>query len=219
MEVLTSAAVSAALTGFLVWLTKTWIGERLKNAIKAEYDQQLETHKAQLKTASDVEVERLKAQLSLDASERIVLFTRLQERRFEVIAETYALLRALHEAIRTYKPFTEPEKDERVTNAFNALRMYYPKKDIFLPASTAEKITAIHDELVKIFEEYRGEKKETPAGIMAASFVRRVFSARAQLNRQMAVALAELANELRTLLGDTNTSASDTAEQRGRASE
>ena len=56
IQVITSASVSVALSGLLVWLTKSWISERLKHAIKAEYDEKLETHKAQLRAHSDVEL-------------------------------------------------------------------------------------------------------------------------------------------------------------------
>jgi hypothetical protein len=39
--ILSSAAISAGLTGALFWLFRRWISERLKNAIKFEYDQKL----------------------------------------------------------------------------------------------------------------------------------------------------------------------------------
>lgn len=62
--ILSSAAVSAALTSLLVWLFKSWISERLKNAIRHEYDQKLETHKTELKSQADVALERIRAQLT-----------------------------------------------------------------------------------------------------------------------------------------------------------
>jgi hypothetical protein len=74
VTILSSAAVSAALSGALVWLLQNWISERLKNAIKHEYDAKLETHKAQLKAAFDVDVEAHKAKLAAEnaaATERL----------------------------------------------------------------------------------------------------------------------------------------------------
>lgn len=68
--ILASASVSAALSAALVWLAKTWIGERIKDAIKHEYDQKLESHKASLKSAHDRELERLKSQLGELSAER-----------------------------------------------------------------------------------------------------------------------------------------------------
>lgn len=70
ITVITSASVSAALAAALVWLSKTWIGERLKNAIKHEYDQKLELHKAQLKAESDSTLARLTADLRDTTAER-----------------------------------------------------------------------------------------------------------------------------------------------------
>ena len=65
ISILSAATVSTLLTGALLWLTKSWISERLKNAIKHEYDEKLESHKAQLKAESDTTLERLKSQLQV----------------------------------------------------------------------------------------------------------------------------------------------------------
>ena len=58
--VLSSAAVSGALAGLLLWFTKAWIGERLKHAIKAEYDEKLESHKAQLRSEIDTALDQMR---------------------------------------------------------------------------------------------------------------------------------------------------------------
>ena len=56
LTVISSAAVSLALSGLLLWITKTWIGERLKGAIKDEYNTKLESHKAQVKAEFDTQL-------------------------------------------------------------------------------------------------------------------------------------------------------------------
>ncbi len=81
--ILSSAGVSAALSCALVWLARTWIGERLRSAIQAEYaakletlkvqlkaeaDTQLESHKATLKARGDVELEKLRSALAISAA-------------------------------------------------------------------------------------------------------------------------------------------------------
>jgi hypothetical protein len=74
ITILTSLISSAALLGALVWLLQNWISERLKNAIKHEYDAKLETHKAQLKAEYDKELESCKAKLAIEnatATERL----------------------------------------------------------------------------------------------------------------------------------------------------
>lgn len=49
VSILASLAASGALTAALVFLSKTWISERVKNAIKHEYDQKLETFRANIR--------------------------------------------------------------------------------------------------------------------------------------------------------------------------
>lgn len=156
LSIITSASVGAFLAGLLLFLAKSWISERLKNAIKSEYDQKLETYKAELKAESDIATENLKSRLSIAATEHQVRFSRLHETRAEVIAETYALLRDLYEKVADYVKIFEPAgdrpKEERrkdVVNALNALRAYYPKKQIFLPKETAIKVRNIDIELMQ----------------------------------------------------------------------
>jgi membrane protein implicated in regulation of membrane protease activity len=48
IDVLSSAAVSAALSAILIWLSREWISTRLKASIEHEYAEKLETIKAQL---------------------------------------------------------------------------------------------------------------------------------------------------------------------------
>ncbi|MFT7229330.1 MAG: endonuclease YncB(thermonuclease family) [Methylophilaceae bacterium] len=92
IEIITSATVAGLLTAALVWLTKSVISERLKNAIKNEYDQKLETHKAELKSTSNIEIEKLKSQLGIIAAQGNFKFTKLHEKRADAISEIYALL-------------------------------------------------------------------------------------------------------------------------------
>jgi hypothetical protein len=101
-QVLTSVTISTTLSAILVWLTKTWISERLRSSVKSEYDQKLETHKAQLKAQFDVEVEKLRSQLSISATEHQVRFANLHEKRAEVIAKTCFLLKELFNNLRDY---------------------------------------------------------------------------------------------------------------------
>ncbi len=69
-SIFASAVVSASLTAGLIWLSKTWISERLKKAIKNEYDQNLETHKAILKAESDTAIAKLQFELKTNSADR-----------------------------------------------------------------------------------------------------------------------------------------------------
>ena len=160
VTVISSAAVSSVLAGGLIWLSKSWISERLKNSIKSEYDQKLETHKAQLKAQTDIEVEKFKSNLNIIAAEQSIKFSTLHTDRAEVIANTYALLKdvffTIQDYVKIFEPAGDKPRDERrqiAVDAYSAFRDYYPKKLIYLPKATAEKLENINKELVLTFNE------------------------------------------------------------------
>src|SRR3990172_3149003 len=102
VTILALVGLSGLLIAALIFLTKSWITERLRNAIKHEYDQKLETHKAQLKGDHDTAVERLRAELRFDAFQQETRFADLHARRAETIAEMFAALRKFHSMARRY---------------------------------------------------------------------------------------------------------------------
>jgi hypothetical protein len=61
--VLWSAPLSAVLVSALVWLLRGWIAERLRSAVRHEYNKDLEEHKAKLKAQFDTELEVRRAAL------------------------------------------------------------------------------------------------------------------------------------------------------------
>jgi hypothetical protein len=166
-ELLTAVTSSIAASGAVVWLSKSWIAERLKNAIKHEYDVQLEshkailksqydekieTHKAQLKAQTDVENERLKSQLNIMAAERQVRFSGLHNKRADVISAIYALLVEAHwEGASFASPLQlagEPSKREKYIVAWNALSKFYrefQKSRLYIP----EHVCILIDPLVE----------------------------------------------------------------------
>jgi hypothetical protein len=154
LTLLASAAVSASLSALVVWLTKTWITERLKNAIKHEYDEKLESHKAQLKARADVETERLKSQLSIAAAEHQVRFSGLHEKRAEVIAEVYGLLvQAYWDGASFASPAEfagEPGKREKYNTAMKSLFAFsqqFERNRIYLPEDVCLLIDPVIQEM------------------------------------------------------------------------
>lgn len=69
LSIISSTTVSGLLTAALIFLFKSIISERLKNAIKNEYDLQLEHYKDKLKFESDTNIEKLKTQLQIATNE------------------------------------------------------------------------------------------------------------------------------------------------------
>ena len=204
VQLISSATVSAVFSGALVWFFRLWISERLKNAIKNEYNEKLETHKAQLKAQSDVEIERLRAQLSIAAIEHEVRFSRLHEKRGNVIAETYSLLQELHMRLSNYVAIMElsgdlsrEERRDEARNAIKEFKDFYVRNLIFLPKPTADKLNLIDRQFVETFNEFFFSvdlKKGADADKWLAIFN--------LVRGDIKTALDELEDEFRRLLGN-----------------
>ena len=205
--IITSAAVSALLTAALVWLAKSVISERLKNAIKSEYDQKLETHKAELKSTSDVAIEKLKSQLSVIAAQGNFKFTKLHEKRAESIAEIYALLADFYFALSEYTKVFEPAggtpREERRDIAVKANISFielYRKKKIFLPKSAAEKIDDFNHQLIFIYNQFFYGVDMTQ--MASGDFANKWIVVNEKMSKTIKPALEELEHDFRVLLGD-----------------
>jgi hypothetical protein len=207
LQLLASATVSAAIAGVFIFLFQTWISERLRGAIKAEYDQRLETHKAQLKAQSDIEIERLKSQLQIAAIERQVQFSRLHDRRAGVIAETHSLLQRLFSALGKYVNIVEFEGDaprvdrsKEAIEAHHAFSDYYVNHLIFLPKRTATKLQSINKAMVETFNEfYRVVDEPSSSDLGKESRWLDIYK---RVGVEIGAALTELEDEFRRLLGD-----------------
>jgi hypothetical protein len=205
LEILTSASVSAVLSASLIFLSKSWITERLKGAIKSEYDQKLETHKAQLKSEAETQIEQLKASLSIAAAEKQVKFSKLHENRAEVIANTYSLLK---NTLLTFKDYVKafeavgelPRSDRKkvAVKAHNAFREYFPTKTIYIPIGTADKIDAIDKKLVNSFNQFALQID----GVENRVDYEKWDEVIKRLSGEVSEALTELEIEFRHLLGD-----------------
>jgi hypothetical protein len=205
IQIISSATVSAAVCGVLVWLFQLWISERLKGAIKAEYDQKLETHKAQLRAQSDIEIEKLRSQLSMAATEHQIRFSGLHDKRAEVVAKTYALLQRLYDTLGSYVNIVEfsgtlsrDERRQEAIDAHKAFIEYYPNHLIFLPKSTAEKINLINRLLVNTYNDFY-LTIDRPIGSGDSSKWLEIYQ---RVGGEVKAALDGLEDEFRRLLGD-----------------
>jgi hypothetical protein len=67
LTISTSAITAGGIATLIYFTGKTWITERIKNVIKHEYDEKLESHKAQLRTSVERDLETHKDQLKRDS--------------------------------------------------------------------------------------------------------------------------------------------------------
>ena len=208
LDYLVSIGLTSAVVGGCVsWLTQLFFAEKIKGRIKSEYDEKLETHKAQLKAQGDLEIEKLRSELEIAAAQTQFRFSKLHETRAEVIAEVYASLReaiiCLSEYTKQFEPVGGPSREERRNNAVaavNAFTKIYLAKQIFIPESAAKKLDEINQELKVSFAQFaygvdmmRSEDLD---------HLKKWNEVREKVEKLSNTALRELERDFRSLLGD-----------------
>lgn len=173
--VVSSSVVSGVISVAVVFLTKTWISERLKSSIQHEYSQKLESFKATVKAQNDVEIERLKSQLAIVAAEHNLRFSRQYEQMAVVIAETYRQTSELYLAVARYVTPAEfdsygSKADRRkvVDSKLSQFSDYFYIKRLYLPHDTASKVECFRNSLHDVATEF-AYKVEEPESIDGSS--------------------------------------------------
>lgn len=70
LTLIASTSASSVLAGVLIWLTRTWLSERLHQSIRHEYNEKLESLKARLSAEADKNTAMLRASIEKE-SERL----------------------------------------------------------------------------------------------------------------------------------------------------
>jgi len=176
LEVLGSAAISSVLVGVMVYLFQNVLTERLKAAVKAEYDEKLESHKAQLAAAnnkeleilkaqlkghSDTELEHFKSKLQIEAVQQSTRFAKLHERRLEAIAQVHEQLLSVQADLSFYIAAFEltggpsrSEKLDKLSKTYELFRECYRKGHIFLPRDVVTLVSQLESEFRRISNQY-----------------------------------------------------------------
>jgi hypothetical protein len=141
---------SGSLSALLVYMVNSWykssIEERIKRSIQLSYDKELETYRDKLKSQSDIEITKLKADLEIAANERNVRLTQTFDEMASVIAETYKRLVAMMDASTHYSQLigTDFEEQQRRLKFYQEKSddfiLYFRPRKIYLPSATAEKV-------------------------------------------------------------------------------
>lgn len=145
--IITAILSSFTITGILLWLMRSWISERLKNSIRYEYDQKLESHKSQIKYEAERELEHIKAQLQIDAERRSIQYSKIFQEIAETVAGVYEKVVIAKDAVGSYVSLIEwngeLSKEGKRKIAGDALQEffdYFKVKKIYLPHETADKV-------------------------------------------------------------------------------
>jgi len=214
MQVLTSAGTVAVLLTAAGWLLRSWIAERLRSAVKHEYDERLESHKAQLKANYDVSIARLNFQFTQTTIEHQVRFAGLYAKRADVISHAYSLLVKAHREAHyfaspiQYSGGAEVENQYVATlNALSAFFDYFDENQLWLPTSVCKKITPIVDEMHSKIVMYGVYRKMSAEGMSADTQKNKDEAWQATwkfFREEMPVARTMLEDELRSLLAGPN---------------
>lgn len=213
-EFIVSVVSSALVSGIVVWLSKTWISERLKNAIKNEYDQKLETHKAELKATNDIELEKLRSSLNILTIEHRIEYSKLYEKRADAITEVYGLLNDVYTWIQEYTKVFVPVGDlpiearrRKASEAYNKYISVYHRNRIFIPARTADCIDALNKNFRQVLYDFFYGIEQKPEGKGNSDKWFEIFE---RMNGPISESLSDLENDFRSLLGEKENKSTET---------
>lgn len=221
--VLTSATVTVVLAGIAAALFRNLLTERLKAAIKAEYDEKLESHKAQLQSSNskeleilkaqlkghaDVEIEQLKSNLQIQSAQQNLKFTRLHERRVEAIDLVHGKLIAVRDAVGQYINAFQPtgindqEQLQAVQKAYDDFKPAFVTHQLFLPRNIASAIGHLDQTFIQVANQFTivvKADKENPNMELWITLIERfktdVDEALERLQEDMRLALGDKPNE------------------------
>lgn len=137
---------NVALLAVLGWLSKSFVSQLLAKDI--------EGFKQSLRSESDAALKQLSHDLEKSTIEHQVRFSKLHEKRAEVIAELYGLLVQAYWDISSFASPAEwagePNKQEKYVTAMNAsaeFYRYFEKHKIYMPERLCSQINEFSQEM------------------------------------------------------------------------
>ncbi|MBA3484183.1 MAG: hypothetical protein H0T51_20445 [Pirellulales bacterium] len=200
MENFFSGALGGALTvsivTFVAWMSREWIGEKIRRSVQHNYD---------------VQLERLRGDLRVDAFRNETRFTQLHEKRAQTIADVYAALQKLRAKVADYigdDTFNvEPLIAERRELALAALRELadaFQPREIYFPQSTANRVRELIGEWKLLMRKFE-ETVENAAPHGRGDWATKWGEVQERMGSELRVIFEELREEFRQLLGDEPT--------------
>jgi hypothetical protein len=205
-SIIASVGLSTMITGVLIFMARTFIGEKIKSRIQAEYQEKLERLKLELQSAANLQLERIRTDLKISAAEREFRFQRLHERRIDILADVYGKLRVLYDSMRSYVQSLEVMGDPPKEDKFKAMhKAYYDfynahaQKAIFFPADTAGHLEAIDRSFVINANMFR---TFVQSGRYPEEAMKRWAEIENRVESEIKTAMNDLASEFRQLISE-----------------
>ncbi len=152
----TGIAETVGTTGVVVLV----VGYFLRQVFQQVLSRDLEKFKADLSAKHDIEIERLRNDLRIAASERETRFTRLHETRAETIAELYKKFVRAHDAFGAYLSTVQfggqpdhAKRGEEAAKRGREFSEYFSEKRIYFEEGLCRDIDAAFDQFVKAWIE------------------------------------------------------------------
>lgn len=151
--IVTTVISSAAVSGLVVWLLREWIGVRLKSSIKHEYNRKIE----EIRNEYSKELARLNSALQESVDFKATRFRFVYERKIAALCNGFGRLAKLEKFLGEYVSYwgaiRGPEREEsrkRFAKALEDFEEFFVPNRIFFPASLAERITNVKNEMNKM---------------------------------------------------------------------
>lgn len=150
--IISSIGGSAVLFGALAWLFKSIINHFLSKDIdKFKADLQLEAQK---------EMAQIQSTLGIEAFEHQIRFSRLHERRADIISLVYSAIVELHLSVDDFVrllPGSDKNQNhnnlQRIWDAANQLKSSFEKNRIYFSDQICEKVSVLNETMSKIVGE------------------------------------------------------------------
>ncbi|WP_144006887.1 hypothetical protein [Pelomonas sp. KK5] len=214
LNVLTSTGVATVLVGVVTYLLQNVLIERMRAAVKSEFDAKLETHKAELAATNAKELEQFKSRLQIQAAQDGVAFSRLHERRITAIERTYRKLHDLHKAVDLYlleyglfDDETDKAHATRLSHAYADFNQDLVDLQLFLPRGIVGRLKTIDADLRDITGRF-GSAVRTQGNFGSMDeyerqntrFVTDIHAAINELHEDMRIALGDRVELIRPVL-------------------
>lgn len=198
LETLAALGVGAGTLAYLV-----------KALLKIYLDRDIERYKADLRAAHDTALERLRTDLRIQAFERETTFSRLHDKRVEVIEQLYrrivAVSRAMNELTSPIQMSGGPslaERSKEAGSAANAFLDYYLENQIYFDETLCNQLQAFNEKLRLAWIDYHLYGSEEEGVARACSDSR--FKAYQTINEGLPEIRREIERVFRQMLGHTH---------------
>ncbi|MGY5582802.1 hypothetical protein ACXHQN_17100 [Vibrio cincinnatiensis] len=168
MEVVASITTSAAVTGGLIFLAKSYLSEKIKHSIGHEYALKLDAHINELQRNASKELELLKAELKINELKHSIKLSSLQEKQASTVEVFHSQLLDLFDALNDYTTVfqarTGDEKEAKrllVADKHDELKFTLRNKALYIPEALHSEIEmtrqTIHETAIGFMEDVERE--------------------------------------------------------------